>query len=123
MSGSRWSCWFFLQGCGERNDKSRAFPCCTADFYAAAMLADDPIAHRETQTNTTDLALRCEESVKNFVEILFRNPDTGIADRDPDESIVGFRPNPYETSIRHCIARVEDEVEKHLLELVSRPAH
>lgn len=104
------------QGYGKcRSNSFLAF-----DGDVAAVVFDEPVADRKTQSHAFDLALGGEEAVKNFVKMLFPDAAAGVGDVNHNIAALGGGADRQHSAMGHGVARVGDHVQKDLAQLVFR---
>ena len=54
------------------------------DVNITAMIFDETVAYRQSQTDAFDLVFRGKKTIKNFAEIFFRYTHAGVGDDNID---------------------------------------
>src|ERR1700693_2968349 len=100
-----------------------AFARSAADLDGAAVLLHDAVADRKPQARSFAGGLGGEEGVENTVEQLAGDAHAGVGDLDIHGSILCRGADLDHAAVGHGVARVHEQVQKHLLEAVGRAEH
>src|ERR1700735_1028156 len=106
---NRFSCY------GKFEPERRSFSRRRAHVNLARMLLYDAVAHRKTQAGAPTGGLCCEKWIENAMEMLGRNAGARVGDLNFHRTVVGARADFQHATAGHRIARVHEEIQKHLL--------
>ena len=98
-------------------------PCVERTSTFPGVLLDDAVAHRKPQAGAAAGGFRGEEGIEDAVQIFAGNSGTGIGDFDFDRTVVRCRADLDHAARGHGIARIHEEIEENLLQLVIRAQH
>src|SRR6185436_6035336 len=101
----------------ETKFKSRALAGHAVTLNRRFVLADDSIGDRQAEAGALAHRLGGEERIVNAREVLSRNAVAGVGDLGDGFAAFDARRNRQPAAARHRIARVEEQVQEHLLEL------
>src|SRR5208282_4532633 len=107
-------------GYGELQAEGCALARRRAHVHFARVLLDDAVAHRKAESGAPSGGLGCEEWIEDAMDMFRRNARSGVDDFDFDGAIVSRGPDFQHAAARHGVARVHEQVEKHLLETRDR---
>ena len=93
------------------------------DEDRAPVLLHDPVRDRQPEPGALADALGGEERVVDAPDVLAADPVAGVAHLDHHGVVVGMRAQRQPAAARHRVARVQDQVEEHLLDAVLVAAH
>ena len=97
------------------------------------MFLHDAVGYGQPQSRTLSGPLRGVEGVEDLVDLPFRNPNTRIFDFDADtigghtgrarRTVGGIRPQMQRSAVRHRVKRVQGQIKKDLLKVVTVSGH
>ena len=97
--------------------ESRAFAGLAVHFDLSSMFAHNSVGNRKTQTGALARGLGGEERIVDTTQMFRGNSRTGVPDFRIDGAIVAPGANGQRTALLHRVARVQEKVEEHLLQL------
>ena len=90
----------------------------------AAVLLHDAVGDRQAEAGALADLLRREERIVDPRELFGRNPGAGVGDFDRRaDRALRLRDDREPAALRHRVARVQEQVQEHLLELVLDALH
>src|SRR6185503_8847536 len=89
----------------------------------SAVLLHDAVRHGQAQARTPALGLRRKERVVDPREMFGRNADAGVRNLDDHFLAADAADHREPSAFLHRVARVEEQVQEHLLELVLHAPH
>ena len=84
------------------------------------MLLDDAVAHRKAQPGAAAGGLGGEERIEDAMQMFGRNARAGVGDFHFDRAVLRRGADFQHAARRHGVARVHEQVQKHLLEARGR---
>jgi len=108
---------------GQLHDEGRAALRVGVHLDASAVLLDDGVRHRQTETRTLTDVLRRKERIKDLGRGLGWQTGTVVTHLDGHRVVIDVVPRPNHeraaaVSAEHCLFGVDHEVEQDLLDLV-----
>src|SRR6185437_13542066 len=82
------------------------------------VLVDDPVGDRQAEAGAAADRLGGEERIVDARQLLWRDPRSGVGNLGDRLAVDNARRHRQPAALRHRVARVEEQVEKHLLQLV-----
>src|SRR5262249_31110718 len=84
------------------------------------MFFDDSVADGEAQTGAAAAGFGGEKWIEDAMDVFAGNARAGIGNFDFHAAVVSRRANFQHSTAGHGVSRVEEQIQKHLLQLVSR---
>ena len=89
----------------------------------ALVLAHDAVGDRQAEAGALADRLGREERIVDARQVLARNARPGVADFGHDSPVFDARADRQPAALRHRVARVQEQVQEHLLQLVLDAEH
>src|SRR5579859_5424324 len=106
---------FNVEGCAAPGGRAHV------DF--AGMFFDDPVAHGQAEAGAAATGLGGEKRVEYFMDVVAGYPVACVRHFDFHTAVVGAGADFQDSAHRHGVARVQEEVQENLLQLVGGAAH
>src|SRR5215475_10898963 len=104
--------------CWELDVERGSFSWCRANVYFSRMLFDNSVAHGKPKPRAAPARFRGKKWIENLVDVFPRNPSSRVHNLDLHASVVCRRLDFQHTSRRHCVARIQEEIQEDLLQFV-----
>src|SRR5262249_7842989 len=108
--------------CGEFNVEGRALAGSGANVDFSSVLLNDAIADGKAQSGASPARFGGEKGIEDAMDVIARNAGTGICHFDFHAAVVRCCSDFQHSAARHRVARVQEQIQKYLLELVGGTA-
>src|SRR5271157_3121484 len=94
-----------------------------ADINSTGVFFDDPVAHRQAETCAAPCRFGREKRIKNLMDVFTGNAVARVNNLYLDAAIVRGSAHFQHSACRHGIARIQEQVQENLLQLIGGAAH
>ena len=94
-----------------------------ANINFSSVLFDYTVADRKPQTGAAAAGLGGEKRIENAMDVLARNARAGVDNFHFNAAVVRGGAHFQHSAAGHGVARVQEEIQKYLLQLVRGAAH
>src|SRR5712692_11219958 len=101
----------------QQHHKLRASADHAADFDAPVVVFHDAPGERKAKASA--VALGSVERPENIGQMLGSDTAAGVADRDGGIAVLGRECHAHCAGALHCLDRIQEKVQKHLVDLVA----
>src|SRR5256885_13619605 len=101
--------------------RSRSGPGAESDF--SSMLVDYSVADGQAQARAAAVRLGGEKRVENAMNVFPGDARAGVGNFHFDAAVVRGGAHLQHAAARHGVARIQEEIQKNLLQLIGRAAH
>ena len=109
--------------CGEFYVEGRTFAGSRANVNFSSVLFNYTVADGQAQSSAAPAGLGGEKGIEDPMDVIARNARAGVSDFDFDAAIVGGGAHFQHAATGHGIARIQEQIQEYLLELVRGSAH